>query len=404
MAFVQRYDLFFQLRILHHYYLDKANQLFDTLSATDKDIVIGRYDISDFIEIQPTSHCINNLAGNHCIFKRIKDRIFVGIHSKEEKVNNAVKIYPRNTIENDLHFTFKLKIKDTSFSNYTNLPFRAYENRQLYFSNRVHNSSKKFPYISQYPPVYEQNKTYSAGDMVINDLNNPAQLFIAGKVTGNAPPHADWVNDPLVSGSMLQYVNENDLIPVYNNILSYDTGQTDINPVATVKNHAEQTLFPKFDVIKGNTVGVQVLLHDFSEAKYKITLRDDSKSYLKEFDFFLLKEEGEKVNGIIDVYVKSDDNSFNLLNADNSLRCPVFELRFKNRRTLWRYSGKKFSAKPASGPHPLTKYGYINASINDDENNAVDDLPNPSVNIVKPEYSDDQKKFYNLYSDIYINS
>jgi hypothetical protein len=139
------------------------------------------------------------------------------------------------------------------------------------------------------------------------------------------------------------------------------------------------------------------------ENVYTLKIEDSSKAYLQEYSFFLLKEEIVKNDGIIDIIVKSDQPEYDLFNSDNTLRKPVFEIHFKNRYTKWRYLGEQFSNKPTTDPNPLTKYGSIQVSVKDSSNRIIDELPGPSISMIKPEPDVTLTKNYNLISEIYVH-
>jgi hypothetical protein len=86
------------------------------------------------------------------------------------------------------------------------------------------------------------------------------------------------------------------------------------------------------------------------------------------------------------------------------LRSPVYQLRFRNRATHWRYVGKQFNAfSVTTNPMPLTRFGVIdNVSVPDKNGTPVDDLPGPEVTMIKAEALavEAEKKFY---SEIHIN-
>ena len=106
---------------------------------------------------------------------------------------------------------------------------------------------------------------------------------------------------------------------------------------------------------------------------------------------------------MIEIKVKSNQAAFNLIEVDHLLS-PTFEIRFRNRRTHWRYVGKIFETPyVVENPLPLTRFGYIEIikpPEPDDTKTVM--LPNPSDSPIKAEalINTDEK---NYYSEIHIN-
>ncbi len=93
-----------------------------------------------------------------------------------------------------------------------------------------------------------------------------------------------------------------------------------------------------------------------------------------------------------------------MLDPQGFMRSPVYELRFRNRRTRWRYIGKKFNDTSVTDtPLPLTRFGFIeNVTVKDKNGIPVTDLPNPTLSIIKTEALVKTTEKY-FYSEIHIN-
>ncbi|WP_257657866.1 hypothetical protein [Parapedobacter lycopersici] len=75
----------------------------------------------------------------------------------------------------------------------------------------------------------------------------------------------------------------------------------------------------------------------------------------------------------------------------------VFTLRFKNRYTFWRYIGVDFGANSVSDTTLLlTRQGFIPVKVKD-KNGVLTttELPNPAVQMIKPETNQ-------VFSEIYV--
>ncbi len=400
MGFTISYNYLFELKVIHHFFLDKSSQLFDNLTSNEQNNYLKYYNIENLLDIRPTDFSQQLLRNHQCIFKKTQSGIIVG--TKTKKLSG--KIHPSVQFNDNLHLTFLFSLRDDTFYNYTSLPLKKTKGQTFYFTNETANAPKTYPYLSKFAPVYKAGSKYSSGDVLVNHASTPTQAYIAKQATNNSPPSAEWTNDPFVSGKPLHYVNENDLIPIYNNVLSYDSGQSGLDLTITLKNSLNEALEPRIEKMEKTNSCVDIFLHDLPEGKYHVKIEDTTIPYLEEFYFFHVQEPTDSIFGVLDLVIKSKNSNYNLLNTDGSLKNPVLELRFKNRHTLWRFLGNNFNTKPETGPHPLTKYGYINVSVPDDSSTIVDELPNPDTNMVKTEFPLSFKENYNVVSEVYINT
>lgn len=399
MGFTLTYKTLFEVKLLHHYFLNKAGDLFDNMSDADKSIALKGYDVRDFISIEPTAECARVLNRYHLIYKNTPSGLIVGTRATQ----NAGKSFPAFAVEDGLRFTFKVYFDDIFFSNYTALPLSKNRSAMYYFQNRKTNSPKKFPHLTQFAAAFTGGETYSSGEILSDNAAAPTKLFIAKKISNNAPPHADWINDDLVAGKPLQYATRKDLLPVYTDSIRYNTNETNLTLAVSIKNRSGDTITPKFETVTENDKSVALVdIHFLPEDFYTIKLEDAGKPYSKEFSFYRLSAPSN-ADALIDIIVKSDDAAYNMLAGDGSLLEPVYELRFKNRSTVWRYLGEKFTNLPTSGPHPLTKKGLVPVTVSNKDGNPVADMPNPNVNMVKTEHPALDNTHYEVISEIYIH-
>jgi len=399
MGFTLTYKTLFEVKLLHHYFLNKAGDLFDNMSDADKSAVLRGYDVREFISIEPTADCARILSRYHLIYKNTPSGLIVGTRANQ----SAGKFFPAFAVEDNLRFTFKVYFTDTFFSNYTALPLAKDRSAVYYFQNRKTNSPKKFPHLTQFAAAFAGGETYSSGEIVSDNAAAPTQLFIAKKISTNAPPHADWDNDDLVAGKPLQYATRKDLLPVFIDSIRYNTNETSLNLTITIKNRSGDTITPKFETVTENDKSVALVdIHFLPEDFYTIKLEDAGKPYTKEFSFYRLSTPNN-ADTLIDIIVKSDDAAYNVTAGDCSLLESVYEFRLKIRSTVWRYLGEKFTNLPVSGPHPLTKKGLVDVTVNNKDGISVHDMPNPNVNMVKTEHPVSDNTHYDVISEIYIH-
>lgn len=411
MGFVITYKPLFEVRLLHHYHLDRGGaggdyQLFDLATAAEQEAMLRRYNIAAFLDIEPTPACAALLKKHQCVFRRQEDKLLVAVKVTLDTVLNKYK--PLVPLGDDLAFHFRYRAIDNHFVNYTNLPLQRNKDTIYFFRNRKEGTARTYPALTKAAPVRDNLKVYSAGEILLTaDL---ATVLIADRITGPAnTPSQSFTSDPKVSGNALAYVNRNDLIRTSGNWLSVNTGLQDRMDQVTVSVADENgtTITPKVVLLEdGNTIA-QIDFTPFVEGVYTVHLEDAGSAYSEDVSFYLQKENNNS-DGIIQINVKSDDASFNVLNTNGTIKegsqLKSFLLRFKNRATVWRYLGDNFGSMPESGPYLLARDGFVNLTINDDSTATVTDPPNASVHMIKTEKPVAAPEHYNLISEIYINS
>lgn len=398
MGFTISYKTLFEVKILHHYFLNRVNDVFDNMLPSEKAKALIGYDVQNFIRIEPTPETALIMSKYHCIYRNTPTGLLIGLQS----VQNGNKFFPAFALDNNLRFSFTIQFIDPYFTNYTALPLIKNYGSCYYLQNRKSNSDKRFPFLTQFPAKFTAG-TYSAGDILSDNEASPTQLFIANKLTTANTPGVDWINDTLVAGKPLQYLTQKDMLPVYENSIRFNTGETGLSLSVLITNRWGDNIVPKFETVTENDKSTALVdIHLLPEDMYTIKLEDAAKPYSKEFSFYHFQyDTGPDV--ILDLVVKSDDAAYDMTAADGSLREPVYEFRFRNRFTKWRYLGLKFTAGPEVGPHPLTKKGLVNVSAPNDDGNIIDDLPNPNIRIVKTEHPLNDNKHYDVVSEIYIH-
>lgn len=420
------YKTLFQVKILHHYFLNKGAEVFDNIAEEkDKIEIFRNYDIQEFLTIAPTESCKKLLKQYRCVFKVTRDGFLVGIKSRKIAADKFKAVFKPG---GNLHLSFLISFVDNFFINYTCLPlkrnlkeldgFISQENNVYYCHNLTTDSAKKPPFITKIAPKFKNGTAYSAGDILSNSETNPTKLFIAKKITTTAPPSDNWIDDDIVRGKPLQYAGVNDLLPVFTDMIRFNSGLADPDLTVTVtdaqgNNIPAETKFIKDK--KGNDPGKLIALTDIhllNEGFYKINFKDGV--FDKTFPFYRLSKPAE-ADMIVDLVIKGNTADYTIIDVDNDdtnddddsnndlMKSPVFEIRFRNRATNWQYKGNNFSNNSVTGPHPLTKNGYINATVKDKNGQDVDDLPNPSVKMIKAKKADDDTNTYDTISEIFIH-
>lgn len=128
MTFSIQYKTLFKVDILHLFFLNNGLNPYFLMIQTEKDKQLDTYDINSFFSIVPAQKTQEKLNARNLVFKSLNDGIVV-----------LAKVTGTNTpfipLEDDFHLTFLIKIKDSGFYNYTNLPLNNL-GKLNYFSNR----------------------------------------------------------------------------------------------------------------------------------------------------------------------------------------------------------------------------------------------------------------------------
>lgn len=396
------YKSLFEVKILHHFFLNKGEQEWDKMSQVDKDRMESNYDIREIFDITPTPESTKALSSHSCIFKKTSTGLLVGIKAEADKLNPG-KFNSFVPLADNLTFRFLVRLKDLNFMNYTALPLQGNGDKIYVFSNSLNKTPNTFPALSAIPPVFKSGNTYLPGDMLSDSANNPTKLFTALEKTSNNPTlSADWQTEIGNATTPLSYVNVNDRYPVANGFFTYTMKVKDAKPIATLKNSSGFSIQPKMEVLPGDFQTLQIDLLKYPQGIYSIHIDSDDPTYHDDATFYLLQ--GSEVPfALIEIKVKSNQPAYDLF-IQGDLRSPTLEIRFRNRWTHWRYLGKLFNPPYVlENPLPLTRYGNIEITKPPEpEDTKTIILPNPSVSLIKAEalMHTEEKKYY---SEIHIN-
>ncbi len=392
------YKTLFEVKILHHYFLNKGLLLWDKMTnQEEKDEIESNYDIRGVLEIKPSSDCKKILDNYNCIFRRTSFGISICIKAKTNN-KQPIRFTPLKPLDKDLTFRFLIRLNDLNFMNYTALPLKNNKGKMFVFKNYTVSTSINFPSLNSIPPVYEPEKEYMPGDILFNQATTPPELLTAlVKTTKNTFIEKEWLKE-----TYSNYANVNDRFPVVSGFFLYKMKEANTYPIATINTFSGNTIEPKMEILPGDFYTLQVDMRNFPPGFYSINIVNDSFSYSDDITFYLLRQ-NEIPLGLIEIKVKSDQAVYDLTNLDY-LRSPTYELRFRNRLTHWRYVGQDFDDNSVTeNPLPLTRLGLIKTvKVKDKHGNYVEDLPNPSVTMIRAEALTETSK-KRFISEIYIN-
>ncbi len=279
-----KYPVLFQVKVLHHYFLDKSKTLFDNLSAQEKIRVLAEYDVRNLLKIAPTPSTQQILEGQNLLFKphgqgfavlcQADGNGVVGGGKKPkagERLRFWVKLvdpyfmqYSAGFLENEkvrIEKSMDGKSPDTFFKHVYHL------------KNDVAGQSNS---LCAMPANYELPSEYVPESIVQHDAN------LDGNMEFYIAQRAIATNTPPTVGINLDWLKLEQIAPLNSNV-RYVT-QTDLK---------------------------------------ELELADDIPQ-----DSFAL----------IEIEASAGAGATHLYNNSNELNAPTFEVRFKNRLTWWRHS------------------------------------------------------------------
>lgn len=331
------YQRLFEIRLLHHYWLDdwlnEQPVVFDLLPDRKRDSRLLTYDFRSILGIEPTTATAKVLRG------------FEGL-CKKTTLGCVVAVPSTAVIPADVTLEFIVTVQSRDLLNYTALTLRPRRIHDLY-----HQAEKKRYRYKENVPVLS-NLTGTA-----RGTGPTRTLFLSKEIPAFADD--DQVEALVVSGGALVQL----------------TG--DQPGAATQSVGAVATDLPVF--VHQGDVPVIVPPAGLAGAPARGVLLSEG---IPDDVFILIRL----------VPTRADAGEFSFIDGGGHPKVPhpVFQIRFKNRSTIWRYLNKTTRAviSAEASPFPLTWFGNAGTK------------PKPSEGLVKPEKSGD--RITRLVSEIYV--
>lgn len=300
------YKRLFEVRLLHHYWLDSGATNFDALPEIQRTKLLLTYDCRKFISIQPTQATENKLKALNGVFKSTALGLVVAV---PETAN----------ISDDEIFTFVLTITDPDFYTYTSLTFISQKIVELYYP-----VSDKILRFKENIPVF----TNLTG--VSRVLNGEKLLFLSKEIpAADANDRVEFFN--ISGGALVQLTS-------------------DQPGAATQQINADAAVMPLF-IHQKDTPPI---------------IPPTGLTVPIENGIFLTPEIPDNVSGLIHISAKNPaDSDFSCTTAGHvKVSYPVFQLRFKNRSAFWKYLNKNTGAEVSESSEPLPFTASGNAGVN----------------------------------------
>jgi len=297
------YKPLFEVRLLHHYWLDEDVTVFDLISDADqKNQRLLRYDRRSFLTAAPTPATAQRLKGLGCIYKDSAMGFIVALP--------GTKVIPADAL-----FEFVITVTNSDFFNYTALTLPAQKIAEFYYPPEasVYRYKANVPLLSNLTGV-------SRG------LGNNKSLFLSSKYPGRSP--GDKIESLVISpGGALAQLTSDAPNPMYQQL----NAQASNLPVFVHQNDVP-AIVPPLGLVGAPQRGIR--------------LSDDIPDNV----FALIRLSP----------LRADDNSFSFTDGNGLAKTPypIFQIRFKNRSTIRRYINKRTGAVvlTETDPLPLTRF------------------------------------------------
>ncbi len=301
--FITGYKRLFEVRVLHHYWLDQGITAFDKIADADREKRLLTYDRRPVLHIKPTATTANLLAGLKAVYKDTALGAVVAVKSDTKVPDNAV-------------FEFLVTVADRNFYNYT-----------------LHTLNKSEIVEVLYAPeekIYRFKSNVFVLDNATGSKKNPKDLFLSKLYTVFSPPATAHPVEALFnSGSTLLQVTDE----VGNTRQPYGAAVPLADLPTFVHHNDIPAIVPPLGMVGAPARGL-LLSPDYPDDTYML-LRVRAKH--------------------------PSDPDFDCTSGSGVAKAipPVFQVRFKNRITEWRYKNKSNPAAPATneGQFPMTFFG-----------------------------------------------
>lgn len=330
------FNRLFEVRLLHHYWLDDGAKLFDALApARQAERLLG-YDMRPLLDVAPTPSTQALLASLRCIFKPTGAGFVVA-------APDGISIAAATQL------SFVVSVADPRLYDYTALTFRPQAIHEAFDPADNSPTRKVYRYRENVPVLSNlTGATRGAGPGTMLFLSRDYPLPSAG----------DQVEAFVLSGAALAQL-------------------TSDNPAATTQQlGASAASLPVF-VNQGDAPAIAPPAGVTGAPARGVQLSDDVPD-----DVFAL---------INLTAVRGDNDAFSFVDGTGAAKtaAPVYQVRFKNRSTLWTYLDKQTGAVKATEAQPLPLTYFGNAGTRQ----------KPSRGVVKAQHSG--VKITQLVSEIY---
>lgn len=415
------YRVLFEIIFLHDYYLSQPDEssFFNLADSEQHDFLqtqlqLGHYNVSKDLLIQPTAKT-QKLMGNHRMrFVPTSTGFFVGaeinITLNEANQEEFGLIIP---LAQPITWEFTVGMKNTDYRNFTNMRFKNPLPVKYLFSNENPGNLKTFPSLASPVADFKEGIFYEMGELALIDGKlNQAIENTSDSTVGwqELTTNHNWISeqDRILLPKLFTYSIKNTGVSEVEFLLK-DTDGADILLI----NTADRTI-RKIIASNGDLINVILDFEGIVSGRYELEVSEDGGAAMV-FPLFLSDDlyQGAGLGGIV-IHSREAGDGSDILTADNTLirtndNHPVFEIRFKNRSSYWRYRSQSKIALKAEN-EALNFLEEFNDDLRTKKPKSLQRLPlqfengggkiflpNPAKLTVKPEADG------RLYSEIFVS-
>src|SRR5262245_29204304 len=293
---IKGYNRLFEVRLLHHYWLDEGTTVFDLIpDQAKKDARLLQYDVRSLLTVAPTAATTKTLSG------------FGGLY-KITALGCIVAVPGEAIIPADALLEFVVTVQNAAVFNYTALTLRPQQIYEFYhqLDNTIYRYKENVPVLS--------NLTGAARGTGSNKA-----LFLSTEIPALAPD--DRVESLVRSGNaLLQLTGDQPGASIQ------QLNAIAMNLPVFVHQGDVPVIIPPPGLIGAPARGVKLS-------------RDIADNV-----FVLIRLSAVRV----------DDSDFNFIDLDGHAKTPhpVFQVRFKNRSTIRQYFNKNTGSVTSTESHP----------------------------------------------------
>ena len=284
-SIVNGYRRLFEIRLLHHYWLDEGATVFDLIAdQTKKATRLLQYDVRPFLAVTPTEATMKAFNGLGGVYKNTALGCLVALPDSV-------------VVAQDATYEFVVTVRHADVLNYTALTLRPQKIYEIYHQpeDKIYRYKENVPVLS--------NLTGAA-----RGTGSDKALFLSKEIPALAAD--DQVEALVLSGNALVQL-------------------TSDQPAASTQSlHDPATSLPVF-VHQGDVPAIVPPSGLVGAPARGVRL----SSEITDKVFTLIRLSAVRV----------DDGDFSLIDSSGQAKepHPVFQVRFKNRSTIWQYLNKR---------------------------------------------------------------
>lgn len=380
----------------------------------DDQIILFRlsplYNILDDIDFIPTPNCLEEIKNRKIIFKKTPLG-FILLAKAEQVSGNQYRTFV--PFESELKLDFLVTVKNSFFFNFTNIPMSKKSN--LFFFSNHGNASEDFYLTTPHAEVTSFSTEMKIGEILLNtnvlyelkEKITSAGSFDVAKVFQIGDEASRYVTNQdalLWEKGRYHYRNENNTHPgekvtfVLTNLI---TGRVFNLGKITNTNRSQAEYITPIDA--SESLSHYIDLSNIPSGKYNMEITRQSGTENIQFYWFDPSIEPNTF-GIIELYPKDIHTGFFEDNTtDDYIISPkIYQIRFKNRTTLWQYFDKKGRPIINDGDEDFRALKQQPSAYKLTLDGTETVVPDPDISIIYPQ-KDEDGVLEKIYSKTYLN-